>query len=292
MVNIRSNGEKIFDIFNVCLMCVLAVIFIYPLWHCLALSFGNVAYSNQLGLRFFPLGDKFTLASYAKVFADKALWTGYGNTVWRVIFGVPLTLLVTYCAAYTMSRTDLPGYKFLVIFFLIPMFFGGGTIPAYLNIKDLGLIGSRWVWVLPGLISTYNLLIAKNFVAGLPKELEEAAEIDGAHPIRIMWQIMLPLSKPILAVLGLWSAVGHWNAWFDSMIYTPGDDMMVLQIVLRRMLIEPPEQAMMTMVTISESTTETVKMATIFVALVPILCVYPFIQKHFTKGVMLGAVKG
>jgi len=292
MVNIRSNGEKIFDIFNVCLMCVLSVIFVYPLWHCLALSFGNVAYSTQMGLRFFPLGDYFTLESYKKVFQDSFLWTGYGNTIWRVIVGVPLTLIVTYFAAYTMTRNNLPGYKFLVVFFLIPMFFGGGTIPAYLNIKELGLIGSRWVWVLPGLISTYNLLIAKNFVAGLPKELEEAAEIDGAHPLRIVFQIMLPLSKPILAVLGLWSAVGHWNAWFDAMIYTPGDDMMVLQTVLRRMLIDPPEQAMLTIVTISETTTETVKMATIFVALVPILCVYPFVQKHFTKGVMLGAVKG
>ncbi len=288
----KTRGEKTFDICNTIFMILLAILFFYPLWHCVALSFGNVQYSNLLGIRFFPFGDYFSLASYKKVLTDSALLTGYKNTVFRVIAGVPLTLIVTYMAAYTMTREDLPGMKLLVIYFLIPMFFGGGLIPGYLNIKELGLIGSRWVWILPGLISTYNLLIAKNFVAGLPRELEEAADIDGAHPVRIMFQILLPLSAPILAVLGLWSAVGHWNAWFDAMIYTPGEEMLVLQMVLRRMLIDPPDALQMTQITVAESTTETIKMASVVVALVPIMCVYPFVQKYFTKGVMLGAVKG
>ena len=292
MVKRRHQRAGAFDIVNVILMAFLTVIFVYPLWHCLALSFGNVAYSNQLGFRFFPLGEYFSLASYRKVLTDPAIATGYLNTVFRVAVGVPLTLLVTYMAAYSMAREKLPLYRLLVIYFLIPMFFSGGLIPSYLNIKSMGLLGSRWVWILPGLISTYNLLIAKNFIAALPAELEEAASIDGAHPVRVMVQIMVPLSAPILAVLGLWSAVGHWNAWFDAMIYTPGDSMMVLQMVLRRLLIDPPDATMMTVISVADSTTETVKMASVVVALVPIMCAYPFVQKYFTKGVMLGAVKG
>lgn len=292
MVNIRTKGEKIFDVINCVFMILLAFLFIYPLWHCVALSFGNVAYSNKLGFRLFPVGEYFSLASYKKVLTDASILTGYANTLFRVVLGVPLTLMVTYMAAYSMARETLPLRKGLIVYFLIPMFFSGGLIPSYLNIKDMGLLGSRWVWILPGLISTYNLLVAKNFVAALPRELEEAASIDGAHPVRVMVQIMVPLSAPILAVLGLWSAVGHWNAWFDAMIYTPGDNMMVLQQVLRRMLIDPPDATAMAAITVSESTTETIKMASVVVALVPIMCVYPFVQKHFTKGVMLGAVKG
>ena len=292
MVNLRTRGEKIFDVCNIIFMLLLAVCFVYPLWHCVALSFGNVAYSNQLGFRFFPFGEYFSLMSYERVLTDSAIQTGYLNTLFRVVLGVPITLAVTYMAAYTMARDDLPFYKVLVIYFLIPMFFSGGLIPGYLNIQSLGLLGSRWVWILPGVISTYNLLVAKNFVAALPRELEEAACIDGAHPVRVMTQIMLPLSAPILAVLGLWSAVGHWNSWFDAMIYTPGEDKMVLQLALRRLLIDPPDAMMNTIITVSESTTETIKMASVVVALVPVMCVYPFVQKHFTKGVLLGGIKG
>lgn len=292
MVNLRSKGEKSFDALNILFMILLTLLFLYPLWHCVALSFGNVAYSNQLGFRFFPFGDSFSLASYRRVLTDPAIGRGYFNTVFRVAVGVPLTLIVTYMAAYSMAREHLPFKKLFIAYFIIPMFFSGGLIPSYLNVKSLGLLGSRWVWILPGLISTYHLLVAKNFIAALPVELEEAASIDGAHPIRVMTQIMLPLSAPILAVLGLWSAVGHWNAWFDAMIYTPGEKLMVLQIVLRRLLIDPPDATMMTVITVAESTTETIKMASVVVALVPIVCVYPLIQKHFTKGVMLGAVKG
>lgn len=292
MVGIRTRGEKAFDIFNCVFMVLLAFVFFYPLWHCVALSFGDVVYSNKLGFRLFPVGEHFSLTSYKRVFTNEALMIGYMNTIIRVVVGVPLTLIVTYMAAYTMARERLPFKKILVVFFLIPMFFGGGLIPSYLNIKSMGLIGSRWVWILPGLISTYNLLIAKNFVAGLPVELEEAAQIDGAHPVRILVQIMIPLSMPILSVLGLWSAVGHWNAWFDAMIYTPGDQLIVLQMALRRMLITPPDTMLAGNMTAAESTTETVKMASVVVALVPIMCVYPFVQKYFTKGVMLGAVKG
>ena len=292
MVNIRTKGEKVFDVFNVCFMVLLAIIFIYPLWHVLCLSFGNITYSNQLGLRLFPTGKLFTLASYKKILTDPSLLEAYGNTLWRVVVGVPLTLLVTYMAAYTMSRKNLPLKNLILVYFMIPMFFGGGLVPSYLNIRDLGLLENKWVWILPGMFSTYNMLIARNFIAGLPHELEEAAAIDGAHPVRVMVQIMLPLSAPILAVLSLWSAVGHWNAWYDAMLYTKQPGNLVLQQFLRRLLIEPPDSMFMTNITVAEATTETVKMASVIVALVPIMCVYPFLQKYFTKGVLIGAVKG
>lgn len=292
MVNIRTRGEKVFDVFNIILQIILAFLFFYPLWHVVALSFGNIAYSNQLGFRFFPVGEYFSLASYKRIFSDSSLLVAYGNTIWRTVIGVPLSLLVTYMAAYTMSRKDLPFKKIFTVIIIIPMFFGAGLVPSFLNIRDLGLYKNRWVWILPSLFSTYNMLVCRNFVAGLPHELEEAASIDGAHPVRVLFQIMLPLSAPILAVLGLWSAVGHWNAWFDAMIYTPDMGDIVLQQYLRRLLIEPPDIMMSENISVAESTTETIKMASVIVALVPIMCVYPFVQKYFTKGVLIGAVKG
>ena len=227
-----------------------------------------------------------------KIVKDADLLEAYGNTVLRVVAGVPLTLAVTYMASYTMSRKNLPLKGLLMVFFMVPMFFGGGLVPSYLNIRDLGLLENKWVWILPGVFSTYNMLIARNFIAGLPHELEEAAAIDGAHPVRIMVQIMLPLSAPILAVLGLWSAVGHWNAWYDAMLYTKQPGNLTLQLFLRRLLIDPPDAQFMTNITVAQASTETIKMASVVVALVPIMCAYPFVQKYFTKGVLIGAVKG
>ena len=272
-------------------MILLTLLFLYPLWHCVALSFGNVAYSNQLGFRFFPFGDSFSLASYRRVLTDPAIGRGYFNTVFRVAVGVPLTLIVTYMAAYSMAREHLPFKKLFIAYFIIPMFFSGAD-PVLPEREVSGAAGQ------PLGMDTARPDLHLSSAGGeeLHRGAPRGAGGSGLHRRRAPHPgddtDHAALSAPILAVLGLWSAVGHWNAWFDAMIYTSGEKLMVLQIVLRRLLIDPPDATMMTVITVAESTTETIKMASVVVALVPIVCVYPLIQKHFTKGVMLGAVKG
>ena len=165
-------------------------------------------------------------------------------------------------------------------------------IPTFLTIKSYGLVNSRWALILPMLTSAWNIIIARNYISGLPEELEEAALVDGAHPLKIAFQIMWPLSMPVISVLALWSAVGHWNSWFDALIYCSGDDKIVLQLLLRRLLIQTQAEDSIMQSTIAATTSDTIKCATIIVAILPIICVYPFVQKYFVKGVTIGAVKG
>jgi putative aldouronate transport system permease protein len=183
----------------------------------------------------------------------------------------------------------------ILLFITFTMFFSGGLIPSYLNMRNLNLINSRWALILPGLTSAWNLIVARNFIASLPDSLEEAAFVDGAHPLTVVFTIMLPISMPIIAVLALWTAVGHWNAWFDANIYVRDPNKMVLQLTLRRILVEGSLDVMGGDVLNASSATttpETVKAATIIVSIVPIILFYPFLQKHFVKGVMVGSIKG
>jgi putative aldouronate transport system permease protein len=179
---------------------------------------------------------------------------------------------------------------------LFTMFFGGGLIPSYLLMKNLNLLDSLWALILPSATSAWNLIIARNFISSLPESLEEAAYVDGAHPLTVIFKIMLPLSMPIIAVLALWSAVGHWNAWFDAMIYVRDRDKMVLQLILRQIIISNSNEMVgsgnLLNVTTAETTPETVKAATIIVTIAPIIFAYPFLQKYFVKGIMVGAIKG
>ncbi len=200
--------------------------------------------------------------------------------------------MVTYCAGYALSRKNLPFRGVLTFLIVFTMLFSGGLIPTFLTIKSYGLVNSRWALILPVMTSAWNIIIARNYISGLPDELEEAALVDGAHPLKIVFQIMWPLSMPVIAVLALWSAVGHWNAWFDALIYCSGDDKIVLQLLLRRLLIQTQAEDSIMQSTIAATTSDTIKCATIIVAILPIICVYPFVQKYFVKGVTIGAVKG
>jgi putative aldouronate transport system permease protein len=288
---LRSKGDKIFDAANIVLMLFLSVIFLYPFWHCVALSFGNDTYSRAMGLRIWPFGQ-FTLENYKIVTSNKLLLVGYRNTILRTVIGAFISVFVTYLAATTLARKNLPGGKLISYYFLITMFIGGGLIPTYLCIKQLNLLNTFTVLVLPTAISAYNVMIARNFIASLPVELEESATIDGAHPLRIIFQIMLPLSTPILSVLTLWSAVGHWNAWFDAMIYNSKPELVVVQNVLRSMIAIEVYGSIDKVNELAEATEEATKAAAIVFGTVPILCLYPFLQSGLTKGIMLGAVKG
>ena len=271
-------------------MVALAFVFLYPFWQTLVISFSTPEYASSLGVKLFP--PSVTLDSYKSVFKTGSIWVGYANTLLRTVTGTVLTVLVTYCAGYAISRKNLPFKRAITFFITVTMFFSGGLIPTFLTIKSYGLVGSRLALILPMMTSAWNIIITRNYIAGLPDELEEAALVDGAHPLKIVFQVMFPLSMPIVAVLALWTAVGHWNAWFDAMIYCSGESKIVLQLVLRRLLIDSQAETSILQSTVAATTPESIKDATIIVAILPIVCVYPFLQKHFTKGVTLGAVKG
>ena len=289
---IKSKGDVIFDVVNIVLMCVLFIIFVYPFWDTLLLSLSNTASATKRSLRIIP-DLPLVFDSFNKIFHQKQLVTAVKNSVIRTIVGTIATVLFTMCGSFVLAKKSLPGRKWITMFILFTMFFSGGLIPTYLLIRDLHLLGSFWALILPGLTSAWYLIIARNFLSGIPDSVEEAAIIDGASPLQILFRIFFPLSKPIIAVIALWSAIGHWNAWFDAMIYTQGADQIVLQLLLRRILIENDKKSLGVLAKNTASTTPvTIKAATIIVAVVPIACLYPFFQQYFVKGVNVGAVKG
>lgn len=287
---LKRHRFSYFDFINTVLMVCLAVAFIYPFWYTLVLSFSTPEYATGLGAKIFP--SEITLDAYKSVFASNSIWIAYANTLFRTIIGTVFSIFVTYCAGYSLARKNLPCRSFITFFIIFTMLFSGGLIPTFLVMKSYGLVGSRWALILPMTTSAWNIIIARNYISGLPDELEEAAVVDGAHPLQVAFQIIFPLSKPVVAVLGLWSAVGHWNAWFDAMIYCSSEKQIVLQQLLRRLLLEQQADTTIMQSTVSATTPQTIKCATIIVAILPIVCVYPFIQKYFVKGVTIGAVKG
>lgn len=289
----KTTGDIIFDFFLYSFSAVLIFIFIYPIWDTLVISLSSPSFARKLGFRLFP--DIISLASYKVVFSDNIIAIGYINTIIRTVCGTCLAVLVTYCGGYALSKTSMPFRKSILLFILFTMFFSGGLIPSYLLIKKLGLIDSRLVLILPMTTSAWNLIIARNFIKTIPESIEESAFIDGAHPFKVVFRIMMPLSMPIIAVLALWTAVGHWNSWFDALIYIRSKEKIVLQLVLRRLLIDKNEELMKNGVLTlmqDDRSPETVKAATIIVSIAPIICFYPFLQKYFVKGVLVGSVKG
>lgn len=286
-----SRGDRILQIVVNVVMAILLVVFLYPMWETLVRSLSSQRTADSLGIKLWP--TEFTLDSYHYVLQNEDFLTGFKNSVIRTIAGSAIAVLFTYCGGYALSRRDLPGKGVLTFYMVFTMFIGAGLVPTYLNIRNLGLMNTYWALILPGAVSAWNLTICRNFIASLPYDLEESAMVDGAHPLTIVFRIVLPLSAPILAVLVLWTAVGQWNAWFDAMIYTPDNSMTVLQLVVRRMTVSSAdESAVVLSASQADITSSTIKCATIMVSTIPILCVYPFLQKYFVKGVMVGALKG
>lgn len=292
----RSWSDRLFDIFNFSLSLFLAIVFIYPFWQTLVTSVSLPAYANGLNYRLFPRGGA-TLAAYGEVLKNRTVFIAYGNTLYRAAFGTVITVIITYCGAYMLTKKRLPFRNTITFLIVFTMFFNGGLIPRYVLVSSLGLIGSRWALILPVATSAWNVIIARNFIAAIPTSMEESAIIDGAKPFQVVFQIIMPLSLPILAVLALWTAVNHWNAWFDALIYVRSTSKIVLQLYLRRILIDIDNQEVgfydnVMLLTKSYTTPETVKAATIVVSTLPIICFYPFLQRYFVKGVMVGALKG
>ena len=289
----RTQGEVVFGIFNAIFMVAMAFVTLYPLWHVLMASFSvPTRIMAHRGLLFWPLG--YSLEAYIQVFAHPLLARSYLNTVFYVVVGTTINLIMTFHGAYVLSRRNLYFKKHMMIMITITMFISGGLIPNYLLIVDLKLLNTPWALLLPGAIGTYNMVMMRTYFQGIPYELEESARIDGASAIRILYQIILPVSTPIIAVIGLYYGVGHWNSWYNAMLYLTNRDLYPIQLVLREILIEGSMDALEDSAINStwKAVEETLKYATIIVATVPVLCIYPFLQKYFDKGVLVGALKG
>lgn len=288
----RSRGERVFCIFNYFILTVIVVVCFYPVWYVASASFSDSnLLSQHSGVLIKPLG--FSIDAYKKVFANPMITKGYRNTLFILTVGVFLDILMTSLGAYFLSRKRVMFKKPIMMFVMFTMFFSGGMIPFYLNLKDLHLTNSLWGLIFPFMINTYNLVILRTSFESIPESLVEAAQIDGAGHWTILTQIVLPLSKAILAVMVLYYGVSIWNSWFWASAIIRNREIYPLQVILREILMQNDVTSMTTGVGAAdqESVAMTIKYATIIVATIPILCIYPFLQKHFTKGTMAGAVK-
>lgn len=289
----KSKGESLFNGFNIVIMCILMVIMLYPF---LYVAFSSVSDPSllikQTGILWHPLG--FSLGSYKLVFDNPSIVTGYMNSILLVLIGTTINVFLTILTGYALSRKYVLFSKPITLLIVFTMFFGGGLVPNYFVVKWLHINNTLWSLILPGAISSFNMIIARTFFGTIPDSLEESAKIDGANDFTILFKIMLPLSMPIVAVLILYYGVGHWNAWFGAMLYLSDRAKYPLQLILREILITSSTDNMLTNVGDIDKAlmAENVKYATIIVATVPILLVYPFLQKYFVKGVMIGAIKG
>ena len=289
-------SEKTSDIILAVICAIILFIVAYPLYYILIASVSN-PYDVYAG-KTFLLPSQFTLDGYKAVFSDSSVVTGIFNSFKYTIIGTVFSVVVLYLSAYPLSVRDLPGRKFFSIFFIITMYFGGGMVPTYLVVKETGLINNMWALFLPGGVAVGNMIIVRNFFENsIPKEMTEAAQIDGASKWTTFIQIVVPLSRSIMAVMVVFSRVAYWNDWFTSMIYLPSPDKAPLPLVLRNILIKSSASASQAS-TISggfaelNKMTEMIKFSSIIVAAVPMLVIYPFVQKYFEKGFMAGAVKG
>ncbi len=287
----ERTSETIFNIFNYSFMVFLAFIMIYPFWELLVVSISPAAEASRIGLKLIPRG--FTLEAYQQLFRSSMIGYGYYNTIMRTVIGTALSVILCFSMAYPLSKRDLPARNLITIFLVIPMFFSGGLVPDFLLINSLGIYDTLWALILPLLISTYNVLIMRNFIMTIPVSLEESALVDGANFFTILFKIIIPLSKPIMATIALWVAVKHWNSWFDAEIYTRSNTRVVLQLILRRVVIQHENAEITDTLQGDEGViTKTVEAATVLMTTGPIILVYPFLQKYFVKGVMIGSVKG
>jgi putative aldouronate transport system permease protein len=286
----KTREDLLFTAVNYTLMTVLSFFTLYPFLFLVVSSLSGLD-ATVGGFSLWPRSP--TTDNYLRVLANPLVASGYYNTILRTMLGTSLSLLATFTLAYPLSKKTFPLRNLWTALVVFTMFFSGGLIPTYLLVKNLGLVDTVWSLVLPELVSAYNLVIVRNYMQTIPASLEESAKIDGANDIVILFRIILPVCKPIIATIALWVAVWHWNAWFDCMIYVTKAGGEVMQLVMRRIVMLGSNDEITQMMASQDiATPEGLKAATILVATVPILCVYPFIQKYFVKGVMVGSLKG
>jgi putative aldouronate transport system permease protein len=292
----ESKGDKIFNAANFIITSLLTLIVLYPLIYILSASISNpdLVYTGKVWL--LPRG--ITFEGYQRVLQDPDIMTGYANTIFYTVVGTMINLAVTLTAAYSLSKKFVPGGRVVMLLMIFTMYFSGGMIPTYMIMKNLNLLDTRLIMVVSGAVSTYNLIIARTFfISGVPKEVEEAALIDGCSIFRTFISIVLPLSKAVIGVLALYYGVAHWNSYFNALIYLSDNDKYPLQLILRAILISNQQKASMAleneeMMQVQQRVANLIKYSVIVVSSLPVLVAYPFLQKYFAKGVMVGSVKG
>ena len=297
----ESLASRIFDILNVVFMLLLAVVLIFPYLNVLAKAFNDAADSARGGITFYP--RVFTIENFKTIFADSTTLTAAIISVSRVLIAVVLSLLVQFSAAYALSKKAFPGKKFFVTLYMIPMFITAGQVPLYVIITKLNLLNTFWVYILPFLFSFYNIVIIRTFIQStIPESIEESALIDGANEVIMFFKLILPLSKPILATIALWVMVQHWNDWTATLYYIRKQDLFTLQYIMMQLVKETDRMQKMQQAALeagmpveeikNKISSEGLIAAQVIVTTIPIICVYPFLQKYFVKGIMMGSVKG
>ncbi|MEK8131873.1 carbohydrate ABC transporter permease [Paenibacillus filicis] len=289
----ESAGRRAFRLLNAIVLSLLSLVTVYPILYVVLASFSNPAeFLAHRGLLITSLG--FSLDAYRLVLSNTMILHGYVNTIIVVVSGVALNLLMTSLGAYFLSRKGMLWRDPIMFLFVFTMFFSGGLVPYYLTVRGLGLDNSYWALIIPTAVNTFNLILMRTSFLGIPDEIEESAKLDGASHLTILFRIFLPLSMPVVAVMILYYGVGHWNAWFNAMLFIRDRDLYPLQLVLREILVQNDTNAMLVGTDSFDKglVAETLKYAVIVVATLPVLALYPFLQKYFVKGMMIGALKG
>ncbi len=299
-----SPAGRVFDVFNYLVLGLFALTVLYPFWTVVTTSLASPTSLPSLGLHIW--NDEWRTEAWMFMFRENDIGTAYVNTLHRVVFGTTLTLFVTFCAAYALSKRNLPGRTVINFLLVFTLFFQGGLIPTYLLVRNLGMINSRWVLVIPPAVAAFSIIITRNFIMTIDQAMEDSAVIDGASYWRIMFQIFIPLSRPVLAVIALWTVVQHWNAWFDGLIYITDRDKRILQLLLRDLVerlqgFQNDESMQRLVEELRAQGVEpdwariphrSIQAATTLITIGPVILFYPFVQKYFVKGVMLGSLKG
>ena len=285
----RKLPDYLFDGLNLIFLLFVVFITVYPFWYILVGSFSPITQIIREGLLLWP--EEFRLDAYQTVLKNPLIPRSYGNTIFITVVGTSFSMVLTILGAYALSKKYLPGKTFLTLMVIITMLFNGGLIPTYLTVKGLGFGDSLWTLIIPSALSPFNMIVMRNFMAGVPASLEESASIDGASHWTILSRIYLPLSMSVIATIALFYAVGYWNAFFNAIIYISNKDFWPVQVILREALVAGRTDDLMRDGVVS-SPPETMKMALVIITVVPILLVYPFIQKYFVKGIMVGSLKG
>ncbi len=294
-MKITSWDDRMIAIVVYTVLTLVAVVMLYPFLNLVAVAFSSYTSFIKNPLMFIP--KDLTFDAFRFVFASKSLWRSYANTIFITLMGTLLSLFITVTLAYPLSKRFVKGRGIINGLMIFTMFFGGGLIPNFLLIRTLGMYNSIWALIIPGLLSPYNTILAINFFKAIPDSLDEAAYIDGAGDGYTLWKIVLPLSAPIISTIALFVAVSYWNSYFNAIVYIKDHTKWPLQLLLREILLAADNMALVTGGNAAEINPNSipsvsVRYATVVVVMLPIMCVYPFLQKHFAKGVMLGAVKG
>lgn len=291
----KLNANNGWDYLIIGFMVIFALLCVYPFWYVVIGSLSDGSDYMRGGIYVLP--RVWSIQNYQVTMVDSRLWIGFRVTIARTFICTITHVLFTSMVAYAMSRNDLPGRSVIYWINMFTMFFGGGLIPFYILLKQLKLINTFWVYVIPGLYSVYNMIICSNYFRSIPIEIHESATIDGASEFKIFYKLFLPLSTPVLATVALWVGVGHWNAFFDSMVYTTKRELQTLQLYLYKMIktsefVSTADMGGLPSDVTTNITSTTVRYATIVISTIPILCIYPFLQRFLAKGIMLGSLKG